>query len=247
MAYSSDNGSFPFGVTVLPKTCLMADPVEIYLRDLRYIRSTGAAVKETSYYSPLANLINEIGKPFKPKGRCIINLANRGAGLPDGGFFTPDQFQRASELEPLPGQSPSRGVLEVKGTGEDAWVTADGKQVTRYWGKYRQVLVTNLRDFVLVGQDPEGKPVKLETYRLADSDSAFWRAAAHPHTLAQAHAARFPEYLKRVLLQAAPLADPMDVAWFLASYARDAKARIQDVRLPALTHLPPPLHQALRI
>jgi len=86
----------------------MADPVEIYLRDLRDIRSTGAAVKETSYYSPLANLFNEIGKTLKPKVRCIINLANRGAGLPDGGFFTPDQFQRASELEPLPGKSPSR-------------------------------------------------------------------------------------------------------------------------------------------
>src|SRR5258708_5372206 len=117
MAYSSDTGSFPFGLTFLTKTCLMADPVEIYLRDLRDIRSTGAAVKETSYYSPLANLFNEIGKTLKPKVRCIINLANRGAGLPDGGFFTPDQFQRASELEPLLPQNPLRGVLDVKGTG----------------------------------------------------------------------------------------------------------------------------------
>jgi len=70
--------------------------LETYLRELRDIRSTGAAVKETSYYSPLANLFNEIGKTLKPKVRCIINLANRGAGLPYGGYFTPDQFQRAS-------------------------------------------------------------------------------------------------------------------------------------------------------
>jgi hypothetical protein len=167
--------------------------------------------------------------------------------FPTAAFSLLTSFKRASKLEPLLGQNPSRGVLEVKGTGEDAWVTADGKQVTRYCGKYRQVLVTNLRDFVLVGQDPEGRPVKLETYRLADRESAFWRAAGHPHTLAKAHAARFPEYLKRVLLQAAPLANPKDVAWFLASYARDAKARIEDADLPALTNVRTALEQALGI
>ncbi|HEV3261863.1 MAG TPA: hypothetical protein VG013_33745 [Gemmataceae bacterium] len=59
-----------------------------------------------------------------------------------------------------------------------AWVVADGEQVSRYWGKYRQVLVTNYRDFVLVGQDPEGRPVKLETYRVAANESAFWAAVA---------------------------------------------------------------------
>ena len=55
---------------------------------------------------------------------------------------------------------------------------ADGPQVTRYWGKYRQVLVTNYRDFVLVGQDIEGKPTKLETYRLAPTEVQFWKAAS---------------------------------------------------------------------
>ena len=34
----------------------------------------------------------------------------------------------------MPGQMPARGVIEVKSTGDDAWVTADGEQVTRYWG-----------------------------------------------------------------------------------------------------------------
>jgi hypothetical protein len=116
--------------------------LETYLRELRDIRSTGAGVEETSYYTPLANLFNEIGKSLKPRVRCVINLQNRGAGLPDGGLFTPDQFQRR-EGEPVPGQTPSRGVIEVKGTKDDAWVTADGEQVSRYWGKYGQVLVTN--------------------------------------------------------------------------------------------------------
>lgn len=30
------------------------NPLETYLRELREIRSTGAAVRETSYYSPTA-------------------------------------------------------------------------------------------------------------------------------------------------------------------------------------------------
>jgi hypothetical protein len=38
----------------------MVDPTAIYLQDLRDIRSSGAAVKETSYYGALANLLNGI-------------------------------------------------------------------------------------------------------------------------------------------------------------------------------------------
>jgi hypothetical protein len=140
-------------------------PVETYLRELRDTRSTGAGVKETSYYTPLANLLNAIGQTLKPRVRCIMTLKNLGAGYPDGGLFTPDQIQRAAEGEPLPGQKPSRGAIEVKSTAEDAWVTAETEQVSRYWREYRQVLVTNYRDFVFVGQDADGRPVKLETYR----------------------------------------------------------------------------------
>jgi len=74
------------------------------------------------------------------------------------GLFSADQFQRASDLEPLPGQKPGRGVIEVKSTGEDARQAAHGKQVARYLDEYRLVLVTNYRDFLLVGQDAHGKP-----------------------------------------------------------------------------------------
>lgn len=221
------------------------NPLETYLREIHEIRSSGEATAETSYYGPLRNLLNEIGKTLKPKVRCIINIKNREAGLPDGGLFTPDQFQKPTEAEPLPGQIPGRGVIEVKSTAEDAWLTAAGEQVSRYWGKYRQVLVTNLRDFLLIGQDAEGRPVKLESYRLAASEADFWREAAHPRRMATAHGERFTEYLKRVMLQAAPLATPKDVAWFLASYARDAKARIERVALPALDTLRNALEEAL--
>ena len=220
-------------------------PLETYLHELHDIRSSGAGVKETSYYPALSNLFNEVGKRLKPRVRCIINLANRGAGLPDGGLFTAEQFQKPSDAEPLPGQPPARGVIEVKGTGDDTWVTAEGEQVSRYWGKYRQVLVTNYRDFVLVGQDAEGKPAMLESFRLSENKKAFWAAATHPRSFAEKVGARFEEYLLRVMRHSALLAAPEDVAWFLASYARDARARIQHVELPALATVRTALEEAL--
>ena len=221
--------------------------LETYMRELRDIRSTGAGVKETSYYPALSNLFNEIGKTLKPKVKCVLQLANRGAGSPDGGFFTPDQFQKSNKDEPIPGAIPSRGVIEVKGTGDDAWVTADGRQVTKYWDRYGLVLVTNYRDFVLVGKDAEGNPVKLETYRLASSEKEFWQSAANPRKLANEQGARFEEYVKRVLLHSAPLERPEDLAWFLASYARDAKARIEGSELQALGSIRAALEEALGI
>jgi hypothetical protein len=58
-------------------------------------------------------------------------LANRGAGNPDGGLFTANQFQKGIGAEPILGQMPERGVIEVKSTTDDAWVTASGKQVSK--------------------------------------------------------------------------------------------------------------------
>src|SRR5437588_7026286 len=73
------------------------DPLETYLESLHDIYSSGAGVPKTSGYGPLANLFNEVGKALKPRIRCIINIVNKGAGLPDGGLFTPDQFQKRFE------------------------------------------------------------------------------------------------------------------------------------------------------
>ena len=161
------------------------------------------------------------------------------------GLFSSDQLQRSAGAEIPEGTNPARGVLEVKGTGEDAWVVANGEQVTRYWGKYRQVLVTNYRDFVLIGQDGEGKPTKLETYRLAPSEIQFWQAANIAKATAERISESFHEFLKRVLLNTAALASPEEVAWFLASYAREAKFRVEEGHLPALTTIRTALEEAL--
>jgi hypothetical protein len=219
--------------------------LQSYLSDLYEIRSSGGAVKETSGYPALRQLLNEIGKTLKPKVHCIINLQNQGAGLPDGGLYTADQFQKRAKTNPLEGQLPSRGCIEVKSPGEDVLVVAKGTQVLRYLNRYRQVLVTNYRDFILVGLDRDHNLQIRERFTVAANEADFWTLAAHPHTAANELGERFVEYLKRVMLHAAPLALPKDVAWFLASYARDAKARIGSSNLPALLTVRSALEEAL--
>src|SRR2546430_1570967 len=86
-----------------------------YLAEVNAIRATGAGVPETSYYPAFSNLFNAAGKALKPKVRCVMNLKNLGAGLPDGGLFTADQFQRQSDGSLKTGQLPARGAIEAKG------------------------------------------------------------------------------------------------------------------------------------
>jgi len=221
------------------------NPLETYLKEMRDIRATGAAVEETSFYTPLSNLLSEIGKTLKPKVRCFMGLSNRGAGLPDGGLFTTDQFQKASAAAPKKGQLPARGAMEVKGPGENVQAITKTEQVQRYVAEYGLVLVTSYREFLVVGRDLHDRPVPMEQYTLAPDAAAFWKAAAHPQKTAKEHGERLVEYLKRTMLACAPLAAPKDVAWFLASYARDARSRVEAVELPALATVRKGLEEAL--
>jgi len=219
-------------------------PLESYLQELRTIRLSGGAVKETAYYPALSNLLNQIGKQLKPKVRCIVQLQDTGAGLPDGGLFSDDQI-RANLTDIVTGAIPARGAIEAKPTSHDAWRVAESNQVKDYWSRYRQVLVTNYRDFLLVGADAEGNRAVLETYRLAHDEQDFWRKASHPRAVADQQGESFEEFLKRVMLYQAPLATPRDLAWFLASYAREAKFRIETGDLPALAGIRTALEEAL--
>lgn len=222
------------------------NPLETYLRELYNVRSYGVAVKETSYYGQLEALFNEVGKTLKPKVRCVINLRSQGAGIPDGGLFTPDQVLDNTSAQIEKGPLPARGAIEVKGTGDDVHEIAHSEQVAKYLGRYGQVLVTNYRDFLLVRQNANGEPVELEEYRLAENEDDFWAAARNPSKAVEEHGDRFVDYLKRVMLYAAPLTQPRDVAWFLASYAREARARVeQRGDLPALGQVRSALEQAL--
>jgi hypothetical protein len=120
-----------------------------YLGELRAIRGSGAGVPETSYYPALSNLFNAVGKTLKPKVRCIININNQGAGVPDGGLFTADQFQRQPGSKLKAGQLPARGAIEAKGTKPDVAAIAKLPQVVGdnatpgYLNTYGIVIVTN--------------------------------------------------------------------------------------------------------
>jgi REP element-mobilizing transposase RayT len=224
--------------------------LERYLTDMGEVRRSRAGVPETSYYPALERLLTGLGSSLSPKVRCVINLAHRGAGLPDGGLFTADQFRRRPRGEPdaddpFLAQAPARGVIEAKPPGRDVLDIAESEQVERYWNRYGMVLVTNFRAFALIGRGPDGRPRALEGFTLAASEEEFWALTAHPRRAAAADGERMLEYLKRVLLHNAPLAAPQEVAAILASYAHDARLRIEQADLPALAGLRQALEQAL--
>ena len=204
-------------------TKLMA-AVQEYFDDLRRIRASGGATGERSFYPALTNLLNAVGRALRPQVFCVGELAEQGAGHPDFGLYTRRQVQKG---KPRTGQIPERGVVEVKPAGDDAWLTADSNQVSRYWGRYRLVLVTNTRDFVLVGEDAQGNPVKLETFRLAESEQAFHARLETPRAFARDVGAGLGEYLCRALSHSASIVEPKDLAWLMASYARDGLARVE--------------------
>ena len=219
--------------------------VEAYFAELRRMRATGGGTGERSTYPALSNLLNAVGDTLRPKVFCVVEMANQGAGQPDIGLFTAAQRQRG---RPREGQIPERGVVEVKAADDDAWLTAAGAQVTRYWNRYRLVLVTNTRDFVLVGQDAAGNAVKLETFRLTQTAEEFARRLEAPRQFARQVGAGLGEYLCRALSLSAAIADPKDLAWLLASYARDALARVEAAGdAPSLTTLRGALEEGLGV
>ncbi len=225
----------------------MKSAAEACFAALADIHATGGGVAETSYYPALINLLNAVGETLKPRVLAVSQLQNTGAGNPDAGLFSASQFPKGANAPP-PGQLPERGVVEIKGVNDDSALTAGGAQVSKYWAQYRQVLVTNYRDFLLVGVDAQGQPTVLETLRLAESADEFWSRLQQPRAFAQTHGERLVEYLQRVMLCAASLNNPRDVAWFLASYARDARSRLADKPdLPALLALRAALENALGI
>ena len=201
----------------------MTSIVEEYFSELRLLRASGGATGERSTYPALANLLNAVGATLRPKVFCVVELADQGAGHPDIGLYAANQVQRG---KPRKGQVPERGVIEIKSPSEDVGLTAESSQVSGYWENYRLVLVTNTRDFMLLGEDTEGRPVKLETFRLADSEIEFDALLLKPRAFAREVGAGLGEYLCRALSHPATIVEPRDLAWLMASYARDGLARV---------------------
>ena len=229
----------------MPGNSKLRAVVEDYFDDLRKIKASGGGTAETSYYPPLNNLLNAVGASLKPRVYCISQVADQGVGHPDFGLYAAKQVSKGQLKQ---GQLPEGGVVEVKPASDDAWLTADSAQVSKYWGLYRLVLVTNIRDFVLLGEDANGNPAKLETFRLAASAAEFDKELQHPRTFANKTGPALAEYLARALSHRAALAEPRDLARLLASYARDGLARVEAAGdAPSLNAVRSALEEALGV
>ena len=147
------------------------NPVEAYLQELRDIRASGATVPETSGYGALATLLTEVGDKLKPKVRCTHQPGQRRRrhsrrrsvhGQPVS------QGRRRAAVRPAARARGHRGQADQS---DDAHAVARSEQVRRYLEKYRQVLVTTYREFVLVGYDLDGEAQTLESFSLAPQRS----------------------------------------------------------------------------
>jgi hypothetical protein len=223
-------------------------PLQTYLTQLVRTRASHAHTPETSFYPALKALLDSVGERLSPPVLCVMNLRNAGAGLPDGGLFTTDQLEQstadaASELKPPLQAIPSRGAIEVKPPSQNLETLANSPQVSRYGDRYRHVLITNLREFWLV-EHSEGQNRVRERFTLASNERDFWRLAASAEDISSREA-ELLEFFERVLRTGAPLGDPEDVAWFLASYARDALRAVEHAPTGVMEDISDALSNAL--
>jgi N-6 DNA Methylase len=214
----------------LPPRVGDADPVsdllQTYLAELRVPLAGGAGTPETALYPALHGLLSEIGARLEPRVFCIQHPSDSGGGQPDFGLFVQSQLRDGVSDRAPPGK-PERGVIEAKPIGHRLHDLSRSKQVERYWEHYGLVLCVNFREFLIAGRDQFGRRVDLERFEIAPDEAAFLDLVAHPRKAPPDLGKRFEAFLERALRHAAPIYDPKDLAWFLASYARDALARIE--------------------
>ena len=192
--------------------------VKAYLDAISRISRVGTP--ELSHYTALDNLFDAIGDQLKPKVRAVVHHSEAGGDQPDLGLFS------AASKEPLSG-SPDRGVVEVKGSEADLDQLIASEQVAKYWRTHKLVLVTNLRQFALVGENSSGTKTTLERCALAETDAQFEELLKHTTRAANRHGVSLGEYLARAMEHTTVISEPRDLARLLASYARDALQRVE--------------------
>jgi hypothetical protein len=208
---------------------------------MRTARSFGAHTAETTFYTPLSNLLNTVGEALKPRVVFVAHPGSRGAGLPDGGLFP---VANRRQTEPLPNQRPERGAVEIKAPGESLAALAQSDQVRRYLREYGLCLITNYHQFQLV-EIRHGAPSVMESYDFTRTADALWNLPATE--LAKRHAQTLPDFLARVLTRKVPLEKPKDVAELLASYAREARERAAEHPIVAFDGVKSALQESLGI
>ena len=101
---------------------------------------------------------------------------------------------------------------------------------------------------MLLGEDSQGNPAKLETFRLTQSAADFESKLQHPRAFANSVGTALAEYMGRALSHRAALAEPRDLARLLASYARDGLNRVEaSGDAPSLNAVRTALEEALGV
>ncbi|MEO5335557.1 MAG: N-6 DNA methylase [Magnetospirillum sp. WYHS-4] len=194
--------------------------LEAFLREVGAVRRSGAGVDEASYYPAVHQLLSTVGQRLDPPVFCLSQPKSRGAGRPD--FMLYSSLAGASLDAPLPDRPPDRGVVEVKAPRESVEHLRHSEQALRYWEEYGLTLLTNLRRWLVMGKDAFGRRIALEDFELSPSGENFFDLCADPKGAQKRIGARFEAFLARFMLLEAPLSRPREVAWLLASYAREA-------------------------
>jgi hypothetical protein len=230
-----------------------ATPLAGYLRRVGQVLHSRAGTPETSHYGALEKLLDAVGASLPQPVTAIMQLRNKGGGMPDGGFFDRRQLQAAAGLPRaattasgrlFDGQPPTHGVIEAKGLDANLTDLARSAQVRRYLARYGKVLLTNYRQFTLVSRGTDGTTLRGETYTLSDTAEAFADLTRSPHVEPSEEAA-FADYMRRVMEADAPIIAASDLAWFLAAYAKIALARVEVGDLAALDNLRKSLSETL--
>lgn len=218
-----------------------AESLDHFLNSVAEANHTGAAMPETSYYPALSLALSAAGDTLSPKVLCLQHPRG-GAGIPDFGLFERTLFGRGDAPAWNGGIMPGRGVVEAKGVQHNINTLIASRQVqVDYLPVYGLVLATNLRQWRLL--DATGVRESLD---LTANTADFWILARgrRPDALRQ----QFSDFLQRCMLWRAPLSRPQDVAFFLASYARDALIRVEArADLPGLLTLRSALERSLGI
>ena len=186
------------------------------------VKESGGGTQEEPYYPPLNKLLNSIGATMPVRVKCGSQMISRGADRPDFGLYS--QKQQPKEL-------PKHGVVEAKSLREDLSDVFAGRhkdQMRKYLNRYSILIVTNYREFFLFRRKKDGSPEPLEKLIIAEREDLFWEMAEKAGVSARKHGSRIAEFLKRSFAYSSSISKPQDVAWFLASYAREALANIEN-------------------
>lgn len=193
-----------------------------YFDGMKKFMDREESTDELTHHPTLGSLLVAVGKTLSPSFLCLPEARMCGErDRPDYLLFGEDQAS---------GELPKYGAIEVKPHDHDIsnpFKGNDAEQMLGYLNRYTLLTITNFREFRLYEKAKNGTPRLLEELVIAGSKDEFRKIAENPQRAARDHGASIWEFLKRAMLRESTMTKPKDVARFLASYAREALAKIK--------------------